>query len=88
MAMGRTQPGRLLATTSAAAPGLPAFVPRERATATRTASVPMVWYVATTTALGEMGMTAANSVVQMLVTNGRVLLEGNVMNGIILCHLK
>ena len=44
--------------------------------------------MALTTALGETGMTAANSVVQMLVTNGRVLLEGNVMNGIILCHLK
>ena len=65
--------------TIAAATGLPASVPRGRATVMRTASVTVAWSVALTTVPGEIGMTAASSVAQMLVKTGHVLPEGNVI---------
>ena len=63
--------------TSAVAMGSKVSVERGRVTVMLTVSVQVVWSVALTIAHGEELMTAAHVDVQMLVTTGHVLVEGN-----------
>ena len=63
--MGRIMLGRSLAMSNAAATGVLASAPRERAIVMLTVSVRVILFVGLTTAPGVMGMTAVKSYYQV-----------------------